>query len=62
MNLPALLMKYDCIYDTYDVYEEPLPVCPNCESECEWVYRNPNNEIVGCEHCLDRVDAYEINF
>jgi len=53
-------MKYDCIYDTYDVYEEPLPVCPNCDSECEWVYRNPNNEIVGCEHCLDRVDAYEI--
>jgi len=50
------------LYDTYPFEEAELPRCPNCLSDCEWMYRDQNNVIVGCENCIDTVDAYEINF
>ncbi len=55
-------MRYECIYDIYDEAEAELPRCPCCLSDCEVVYRDKNNVIVGCENCIDTVDAYEINF
>ena len=48
------------LYDTYPFEEAELPRCPNCLSDCEWMYRDQNNVIVGCENCIDTVDAYEI--
>ena len=36
----------------------PPPVyCPVCGEECRWVYRNSVGEIVGCDVCLDEIDA-----
>ena len=48
------------LYDTHYVPEQELPMCPHCGSECEWIYRDRNNVVVGCENCIDTVDAYEI--
>lgn len=40
--------------------EPTYPICPICGSECEDIYRHPQtNEIVGCDVCIIRVDAYE---
>lgn len=37
---------------------DPMPVCPECGAECEWYYRNQIGEIIGCENCIDSLDAY----
>ena len=37
---------------------EPMPVCPECGEECETLYRNSIGEIIGCDHCVDALDAY----
>ena len=56
------MLPIDNLYDTYYVPEQELPICPHCGSECEWIYRDQNYVILGCENCVDRIDAYEINF
>ena len=38
--------------------EGEMPKCPVCGEECETLYRD-SNDIVGCEHCIKTVDAYE---
>lgn len=39
---------------------EPIyPHCPVCESEADTFYKNTHGDIVGCEECLHRVDAWE---
>lgn len=35
------------------------PICPNCGSECDTYYRDSNGNIIGCEECVDTVDAWE---
>lgn len=40
--------------------EERHPRCPECGEECEWYYRNAFNEIVGCDNCIDELDAWEV--
>lgn len=35
------------------------PVCPVCGGECETVYKARGYEIVGCDLCLQPVDAWE---
>ena len=37
--------------------EKPLPVCPECHEECYTYYRNRAGEIIGCENCIDAIDA-----
>lgn len=39
--------------------EKPMPVCPVCGSECEEFYLDSvnNHEIVGCDVCIERVNA-----
>lgn len=44
-----------------DGKEPNLPICPICGEECEDVYYNIDNEIVGCDQCLTRKDASECN-
>ena len=51
----------------YDLPERPLnppeqetpPCCPWCGAECDTLYRIPTGEIVGCEYCVDTLDAWE---
>jgi ribosomal protein L37AE/L43A len=41
-----------------DPPEHENPKCPVCGEECETLYRD-DLEIVGCEHCIKEIDAYE---
>lgn len=49
----------------WGVHDYPSPpepddaYCPVCNQICETLYRNWEGEIVGCDQCIDRVDAYE---
>lgn len=47
-------------YNVYGVHDDPCPTCPICSEECEWIYKDANNEIVGCDNCVSKIDAYEI--
>lgn len=37
-----------------------VPHCPVCGCECETIYRNRYDEIIGCNECIDAVDAWEV--
>lgn len=47
-------------YGTPDGRPEVVPTCPECGAECDTLYRNRYAEIIGCESCIDRVDALEV--
>ncbi len=35
--------------------------CPWCGKECESIFKHQiTGEIVGCDHCVDRVDPWEV--
>lgn len=36
------------------------PRCPVCGEECETLYQLHDGEIVGCESCVETVDAWEV--
>lgn len=41
-------------------YDEPeCPRCPVCERETDTFYKNEYGDIVGCDECIRRVDAWE---
>ena len=42
-------------------HKQEYPVCPVCKRECEYIYRNKEFGIVGCDLCLPAVDAWEVN-
>lgn len=35
------------------------PICPKCRKLCETVYRTASEEIVGCDICLSKNDAWD---
>lgn len=37
--------------------EPPIPHCPICGAECETIYRNFLNEVVGFDLCVLALDA-----
>ena len=37
--------------------EEPMPVCPCCGEECSTIYLDTNNNPIGCDNCINAVDA-----
>lgn len=39
--------------------QDAPPCCPWCGAECDTLYRIPTGEIVGCEHCVDTLDAWK---
>ena len=39
--------------------EERHPRCPVCGEECDTFFENSFGEILGCEACIDIVDAWE---
>lgn len=51
----------------WGVHDYPSPpepdeaYCPVCGSACEKFYRSLNGEILGCDECIDEVDAFEYN-
>lgn len=36
---------------------EPMPRCPVCGEECETVYVDRANAVVGCNECIEAYDA-----
>ena len=38
---------------------EENPRCPCCGEECETLYRDRAWRIVGCENCMETLDAWE---
>ena len=38
---------------------EEMPKCPCCGWECNTLYRARGGEIVGCENCIDALDAVD---
>ncbi len=35
------------------------PHCPVCGEACELVYRNNDDEVLGCDFCVTTMDAWE---
>ena len=40
-------------------WDDYIPVCPVCGAECDTVYLDMNDDIVGCDRCINMEDAYE---
>ena len=38
---------------------EAFPRCPVCGEEADALYRDGLGEVVGCERCVERIDAWE---
>ena len=43
-----------------DAPEYEVPHCPVCGQECEVLYRNRYGEVIGCDDCVESVDAWEV--
>lgn len=39
--------------------KDEMPRCPCCGWECNTLYRARGGEIVGCENCIDALDAVD---
>ena len=46
--------------DYPDPPDYTVPHCPVCGQECEVLYRNRYGEIIGCDDCIDALDAWEV--
>ncbi len=36
-----------------------VPICPVCGKECDTVYLDKDDEVVGCDRCISMTDAYD---
>lgn len=39
--------------------EEPAPICPCCGEECDTYYADSRGDIIGCDNCVRKLDAYK---
>ncbi len=39
--------------------DDYIPVCPVCGEECDTVYVDLYDDVVGCDRCINMEDAYE---
>lgn len=46
---------------TGDLTEPTVPHCPICGSECEQIYYTRGGDIVGCDQCLYKSDAWDVD-
>ena len=47
------------VHDYPSPPDEEMPICPVCGQECETYYKNLNGEVIGCDECVQAVDARE---
>ncbi len=52
-------MSNNYYFDLADPKESKYPICPLCDAECETIYHSCDGDILGCEHCVSSVDAWE---
>ena len=43
----------------YPEVEPRYPRCPICNKECETIYWSREGEVVGCDECLEKQDAWD---
>ena len=36
-----------------------IPICPVCGRECDTVYLDMDDEVIGCDQCISMADAYD---
>lgn len=61
MSIPDHPAVRNCELTGYPDGREPdYPHCPVCGAECEFIYRAEDSEIVGCDHCILAIDAWEV--
>lgn len=41
--------------------DEEMQICPICCEETERYYIYPSKEVIGCENCITKVNAYRHN-
>lgn len=39
--------------------EDPHDICPICGAECETIYTDRGNNVVGCEECLTAHEVWD---
>lgn len=42
--------------------EYQVPHCPVCGSECDTFFRDMEGNIVGCDECVDQLDAWDLMY
>lgn len=59
-------MAYHCIRGKgecdgcMDCRPEPEPIyCDICGAEVEYLYKDINGDVVGCDQCIRKIDPYE---
>ena len=40
-------------------YDTPEVLCPICGKECETIYTDDNDDVVGCDRCIHQEDAID---
>ena len=45
--------------EQFGVPEGPVPTCPCCGEECDNYFTDGSGDIIGCENCVRKVDAYD---
>ena len=41
------------------VPDDYIPYCPVCGEECDTVYVDLYDDVIGCDQCIEMHDAYE---
>lgn len=52
-------MSLTSLYGPDPPEPKQYPVCPLCDAECQTIYHSCDGDILGCEHCVSSVDAWE---
>ena len=40
--------------------QDEMPICPVCDNETDAYYFDKYNEIIGCDECVEKKDAWEV--
>lgn len=41
-------------------HEDKSPICPVCGETCDTIYRGKDGDAVGCNKCVEAVDAWDL--
>ena len=62
MSLPDIPDEYGVANCLCSGHARPVkfPICPECGADVDELYKDRCGDIVGCENCVKRVDAWEV--
>ena len=41
------------------MFDDEYPICPICGQECSFLYFDKNDDVCGCDNCVEVRDAWE---